>query len=490
MSALVLYPLIGIAIVLFGAIVIRINFHKDVTLIQHDTSYQGLTATYSWRRPILLTIILLAITAWIIWQVWSIAQIHTPALKPFYIFFGALALSQLFISIISRPYRIRSSTETNDLFKTAIIMPVYNESEYSLRQGLESFFKQTRLPNQIHIVDDGSTGHYQKTQEWLKQQGQEHGVEISWIKATVNAGKRHAHSTAYEAITPDDNMIVVTIDSDGLIDPHAIEEGLKPFHDPEVMSVAGVVVAKNVQTNLLSRMLDLLFVSNQQLIDRSTMSQFGSVLVNSGGLAFYRYEVIQAAIDYGYTEEVFFGRPVVFSDDSYLTLFALVHGKTVQQPSAIVFCDMPVKFGHHIRQQLRWGRGSFIRSWWRLRHLPVNSFAYLRQLVGWCVFVALTTILVEIFIFLPITTGTLPSLQLFIIPIIFSHLQAARYFAIKRSDMSRRSQVAIFALAPLAMLWSTVVLRAVRLYASATCFKTGWGTRTSIEILHPSDTPA
>ncbi|MFC2285945.1 MAG: hypothetical protein ACFNLH_10860, partial [Corynebacterium matruchotii] len=49
------------------------------------------------------------------------------------------------------------------------------------------------------------------------------------------------------------------------------------------------------------------------------------------------------------------------------SLFALLHGRTVQQPSAFAFAWMPDRWSHHYRQQERWFRGSFIRGLWRIR---------------------------------------------------------------------------------------------------------------------------
>lgn len=66
-------------------------------------------------------------------------------------------------------------------------------------------------------------------------------------------------------------------------------------------------------------------------------------------------------------------RPVTFSDDSLLTLYALVRGRVVQQPTAVVFTAMPEELGHHLRQYLRWMRGSSLRSRWRVRYLPARQ---------------------------------------------------------------------------------------------------------------------
>lgn len=53
---------------------------------------------------------------------------------------------------------------------------------------------------------------------------------------------------------------------------------------------------------------------------------------------------------------------------------------------------------------------------------------------------------------------------------------------VSRSDESFGSQLLTYALTPLAVLWGYVVLRPIRIYASLTCFKPGWGTRESVEV--------
>ena len=64
-------------------------------------------------------------------------------------------------------------------------------------------------------------------------------------------------------------------------------------------------------------------------------------------------------------------------------LSALLHGRTVQQPSAFSFAWMPDRWSHHYRQQERWFRGSFICGLWRIRFLPVLSWGWWRQATGW-----------------------------------------------------------------------------------------------------------
>ncbi|PID32471.1 glycosyl transferase family 2 [Candidatus Saccharibacteria bacterium] len=489
-----MYPFVGLSLALVGTILIKAFFHKDNNLpnhrkksIHHDDK---LRARYSGGRTIFLLLALSSVTLWGGWQLWSILEDHYTSFKPFYILFGSLFVVQLIIAATQKAFELRRTHDLSAKYNTAVIIPVYNESENSLRECLQSLLDQTILPHEIHVVDDGSNHHYSKTKTWFLKKSKKLGIDASWEKQE-NAGKRHAHNCAISSIKRNDNStIIITVDSDGVLDPHAIEEGLKPFVDIRVQSVAGVVLAKNAQTNLLSRITDLIFVSAQQLVDRSAMSQFGSVLVNSGGLAFYRYTTVRKAIENGYTTEQFFGRNIDFSDDSYLTLFALLDGKAVQQPSAIVFADMPVSFSHHLRQQLRWNRGSFIRSWWRLRHLTINSFGWVRQVVGLGIFFSMTIILIQLLVVMPLTQGVYPPAELLVVPLVFGLLQYSRYFSIRRSDMSIASQIGTYLLTPIAVVWSAIFLRFVRLYSFVTCLNTGWGTRQKVEILHHSDQQA
>ena len=292
-----------------------------------------------------------------------------------------------------------------------------------------------------------------------------------------NGGKRSAQVATFAGVPEAD--VFLTVDSDALLDSRAVEEGLKPFADPTVMCVAGVVLALNDRANLLARLTDLWFVVGQ-LTDRSSLSAMNSVLVNSGPLAMYRADVIREHL-HAYTNETFMGRRVEFSDDSMLTLYCLLRGKAVQQPTAFAFTLMPEKVSHHLRQYLRWMRGAFIRSIWRFRYLPVNRYAYWAHLLGWTQMILGLWVFVALFVVGGVAQpSSLP--WLLFVPVAVGYGQALRYLSVHRSDQSRWSQVATVALSPIATLWAFFVLRAVRLYGIATCRKTGWGTRQSVEV--------
>lgn len=374
-----------------------------------------------------------------------------------------------------------------DALHVAILMPVYNEDEGYLRLGLESFLTQTRRPDSVHVVDDGSTSSdYASARAWWTIAAAEAGITTTWQR-TPNSGKRHAQGAAVVASPGAD--VYITVDSDSCLAPNAVEEILLPFTRARVQSVAGIVLATNHRANLLTRITDLWFTTGQ-LTDRSALSAMGAVLVNSGPLAAYRAAVVRDNLD-SYLNETFMGRPVMFSDDSLLTLYALLRGRAVQQPSAVVFTALPEKASHFGRMYLRWMRGSTIRSLWRMRYLPVTGYAYWAQLTRWFQVALSTAVLGWLLLVEPLRYGTTPPASFLIVPFLIGWAQALRYLGVIRSDERIRSRAVTWLLMPAAVLGSWTVLRAMRWYGMATCARTGWGTRQNgAEVTLTAPAPA
>ncbi len=397
----------------------------------------------------------------------------------------ALLMWQTVLCFFERPFTTTSEQQAeSDASYVALNVPCFNEDPGALRACLESMLNQTRPPNLVHVVDDGSTVDYGETRAWFELNAPLHGVEAHWTRQD-NAGKRSAQGATVRLAAKAD--FFVTVDSDAILDPNAIEEGLKPFADRRVMSVAGVVMLANVRTNLLTRASELWFVVGQ-MIDRSAMSAMGGVLVNSGALAFYRADLLRRHLD-GYLNESFFGRRVELSDDSMLTIYALMEGRAVQQPTAFAFTLMPERYSHHRRQYVRWMRGAFIRSWWRFRYLPLGSYAYWNHLLGWLQMVLSLATFGIFFVLVPVAVSPKVLPYFLVVPLLVGLGQGLRYFAVRRSDMTRREQVGIYLLSPVTSLYSFFVLRFIRYYAMCTCLKTGWGTRQQVELRMPSSGP-
>lgn len=372
----------------------------------------------------------------------------------------------------SRPLRGQPGAPT---LRHVIVVPCYNEDPGILCASLESMLAQSRAPDHVYVVDDGSTAvDYETVRLEMAARFDAAGVRLSW-RRTRNQGKRHALAVAVEA-TPDTD-IYVTVDSDTRLSPDALEEILVPFADPRVESVAGIVMSSNNRATLLARILDLLYTSTQ-LVGRGGLSVMGSVLVNSGGFAAYRAGVLREGLP-AFLNEKFFGRPVEFSDDAVLTFLAKARGRTVQQASAIALCAMPERLSHHRRQYLRWMRGMFIRTWWRFRYLPPWSYLYWWHLLQWVTFVAATWDAGEAVVG-AFQGGDNPSGLLGLV--LISYVTTLPYLTIRRSDEPWPCRLATWLLSPVAMFWNYVVLYSFRWWGMATCLKTGWGTRQKVEV--------
>ncbi|WP_282204689.1 glycosyltransferase family 2 protein [Kitasatospora fiedleri] len=385
----------------------------------------------------------------------------------------ALALLvQTVLYLAERPVRADAGQQRElDRLEVAVLVPLYNEDPGYLRTSLASLLAQARPPQSVHIVDDGSATDCTELRTWWLAAAERAGVRTTWQRQ-ANRGKRAAQLAAAAHCPGAD--VLVTVDSDARLDPRALHELLQPLADPRVQAVAGVVLAHNNRHGLISRITDLWYVTNQ-LVDRSALSPLGAVMVCSGSLAAYRAAVLTDHRE-AYLTETFAGRPVTFSDDSLLTFYALRRGRVVQQPTALVFSAMPERVGHHLRQYLRWMRGSTIRSLWRVRYLPLTHPALLAQVLRWYQHLAATATAALLLTRTWRTGVPLPPVLL-AVPLLIVAGQTLRYLTLRRSDQPLRSQLATWALTPLAVAWSWTVLRPVRWYATLTCLRTGWGTR-------------
>ena len=286
---------------------------------------------------------------------------------------------QIALAWLDRPFTATPRQQFHlDQLRVTVNVPLYNEDPEVIDRTIYALFRQTRLPNRIQVVDDGSTSSdYAEIRDyWLRHVPR--GVDFSWVR-TKNGGKRHAQAVTFHNDHHAD--IFGTLDSDTALARNAIDEALKPFADPRVQSVAGVEVAYNAHTNWLTRISSIRQIA-WQMTQCSVLSMAGNILVNRGTFAMYRAPVILDNLDL-YLHEKFLGKQVKYSDDSLLTLFALRRGRTVQQLTSFQLPMYPDNASHATRQWIRWMRGSTIRNIWRLRYLPIFSYGWLMSILSW-----------------------------------------------------------------------------------------------------------
>jgi hyaluronan synthase len=388
----------------------------------------------------------------------------------------AFVLVQIFLAWRQKPVTVtkRQLAQLDRLWVTVNI-PVYNEDPAILDRTIYALFRQTRLPDHVQVVDDGSAQDYREVRDWWEAYHPP-GVRFSWVRQE-NAGKKHAQSVTF--ISDRNADIFVTIDSDSALDCCALDEGLKPFADPRIASVAGLETAFNYDANMLTRAISARSIAFQ-LFAMSAQSQArGNVLINPGAFSLYRADLIREIVP-AYLGETFFGCPVTLGDDTALTMFALCRGRAVHQPSAVSMPVYPETVSHHLRQWTRWMRASTIRTFWRLRYLPIFSYGWLYVVYTlWAFFTSVAITLV-----IPLAWPATRNLAIAsaIALICWPCAIAIRVVTVRRSDQRWYGKLTGVLLLPVAALWYLIVLRQIRFYGIATCARQHWVTREKVEV--------
>ena len=384
-------------------------------------------------------------------------------------------LTQLALAWLQRPVRVSEAQQAKlDRLAVAAVIPCYNEDPAILDRTIYSLFAQTRPLDWVIVVDDGSTENYAAIR--ARWEADRSGTEFVWVRQD-NQGKKHAQAAAFRAIPQAD--IYATMDSDSALERRAIDEGLKPFADREVVSVAGLEMAYNLTTNLLTRAMGMRSLAFQLFTMSAQSVAGGNVVINPGAFSLYRGWLIHRILP-GYVGERFFGIPVTLGDDTALTLYALLHGRAVHQPTAVAMPVYPETLSHHLRQWTRWMRASTIRTLWRIRYLRPRSYAWWFVLYQQYAFFASVAVSLAVPFAWPATRNLIfaSGIALIAWPIAV----AMRLITVHRSDVRWPSWLASTALLPFAALWYLLVLRQIRFYGMATCHRQGWITRKKVEV--------
>ncbi|MBU0483640.1 MAG: glycosyltransferase [Proteobacteria bacterium] len=125
----------------------------------------------------------------------------------------------------------------SDNFSVSLVIPCFN-AEIFIKPVIDSVLQQTRKPDEIIVIDDGSIDNTRKLV------GQFPGVRL--IAHPTNLGIAAARNTA---IAQAQGEIIVFLDADAIAAPVYIEEIIAPFSRQNVAGVNGralEVVQKNI----------------------------------------------------------------------------------------------------------------------------------------------------------------------------------------------------------------------------------------------------
>jgi len=362
----------------------------------------------------------------------------------------------------------------------AVLIPSRNEDVAMLWEMFRSLDRQSVLPTVVLFIENGDSN------------GEAEGVFKAWSKAThikhvhfmrrPEKGKRSAQVVGVDWLREKypNLQVLCTVDGDTRLDDVAIAEALKAFNDPNVTSVAGLLVGQNYRANLLTRIVNLGFVSSF-MNGRAAWSTFNSVAVNCGGLAFYRMWVVLKHLDEYGTQQLF-GKEVNSGDDRMLTAFSALEGDTVFQHTSVGYTLLPVNLSHLTRQRGRWWRSFWWGGIWGLRRFNPNQAIWWLLLSQYVTFVLYAVMFPLVLLVDPIVNSKIPWV-FFVYIAGLSYLRSARTLMVKRPDQSTANQVVEYLLlspwVTLANLWLCTVLQWWGLF---TFWKTGWMTRDKVEV--------
>ncbi|MFJ5151392.1 glycosyltransferase [Streptomyces sp. NPDC088353] len=394
---------------------------------------------------------------------------------------GALLAVKLLLSIRRRRTTGPAWRDTGGAQHTvAAVITVYNEAPDMLTRCLRSLLAQTRRPQSVTVIDDCSTTHDAATViRQLRREFEYAGVDLQFIRFPENRGKRHGLAEGF--LQHPDADLYLCVDSDTVLDQHAVAELCAPFARRRVNCVTGLVLANNRAVNLLTRLIDMRYV-NAFLGERVAYGRLGSVLCACGSLVVYRGRVIRRHLD-DFLNQQFLGQPATFGDDRRLTYYCLTEGQSLIQPAAVAYTDVPQTLFHYSRQQVRWGK-SFIREGFLL----LGQLRHARRAFWWLNLIELTT-------WIAFTAGLITALTLVALhpanwPLLASYAGYVCAMAWLRSIHYLRGAANVpavdraltFLAAPLYALLNLFLLLPLRLYSLATLRRNGWGTRQRIEI--------
>lgn len=397
----------------------------------------------------------------------------------------ALLAVKLGASVVTRPKMVPPARQQAvDALTVAAIVPVHNEDPETLRRSLLSILHQSRPVTGVVVVDDASvTDECRALAEALRPEFDVAGIALRVVRFDQNRGKRHGIAQVV-AHFPDADLYL-GVDSDTVLHVDAVAEGVKPFADPRVRCVTGLVLALNARKNILTRLIDLRY-ANAFLYERGAYSAVGAVLCACGSLAFYSGDVVREQLG-DFLSQEFLGRECTYGDDRRLTNYCLDadggRGRVVFQASAIAWTLVPERIGHYLRQQVRWNKSFFRESLWVLKWLPLRHPAVWLtavELTSWLVFTA--TLLVAMLV-APFLFGWQVWATYLGFIAVLGWVRSVRYLEMGGPHGRSRSQRFIgFALAPLYSVLHMIVLLPLRFWSLCTLRDNAWSTRTGVEV--------
>lgn len=296
--------------------------------------------------------------------------------------------------------------------KISILIPAHNE-ERSIEATVRSCLNQSRKPDQILVVDDGSTD---KTPEILASFG--NAIDVGTI-TPATGNKSHAQELGLKHITGD---IFIATDGDTILDKDFVKHIEEDFQDPKVVAVAGYVRSKKYNWLTACRAFEYAVGQN---LHKLAQHNINFLFVIPGAAGAFRTKV--------FNENVGFEHDTLTEDLDFTYRLHKNGFKVHYDRRAIVFTQDPMTIRQYVNQMRRWFGGG-----WQclMKHYSLVTKSPQAALELSLMYMEGITFSILLFI--------LPFLSLkFYFTIIFSYLITATAFACFAAWKERRPELLV-----------------------------------------------
>jgi biofilm PGA synthesis N-glycosyltransferase PgaC len=222
-----------------------------------------------------------------------------------------------------------------------LLIAAYNE-EQSIEETLDYALRSDyRGELRVVVADDGSTDSTrEKVLAYL-----ERDPRVRLFRAD-HSGRANTLSSALMSV---DTQLVATIDADTLLMPYSLSRAVARLRvsPADTVAVAGAVLARNSRHNLLTRAQEWDYFLGIASVKR-VQSLLQGTLVAQGAFSVYNTAAVKAIG----------GWPNRIGEDIVLTWRLLLRGgRSVFEPTAVAFTEVPTTWWGFARQRRRWARG-------------------------------------------------------------------------------------------------------------------------------------
>ncbi|HUS63538.1 MAG TPA: glycosyltransferase family 2 protein, partial [Kofleriaceae bacterium] len=253
------------------------------------------------------------------------------------------------VRILMMRSRKKHEVELNRDFQptVTVVTPMFNEG-VRIRQTIASILAQNYPVEKLSviIVDDCSTD--DSYEHALDETRRSPRADV--LRNDTNMGKRRSINRAVRATSSE---IIVSVDSDVVLEPNAVKNLIRRFTSPRIAAVGGRVDIRNKHQNWLTRMQAVIYYYGYQFL-KHIERNFRSVMCLSGCLTAYRRSVLlelEPILD----DRNILGVPIKYGEDRFLTRQIVKAGyETTMTVDAVCYTDVPSDIQDYLSQQLRW----------------------------------------------------------------------------------------------------------------------------------------